>query len=138
MKVSASARSPRPVAIGVGCRLGCEADAIETIIRLALGRVPEAAPLGLFTIEDKRDEAAVAEAAHRLGLDLVLLPRAALRDQAPFVQTPSLGSESRFDVPSVAEASALAGAGLGSVLLVPRIAQYGATCAIAGPPEGPG
>jgi cobalt-precorrin 5A hydrolase len=52
------------------------------------------------------------------------------------VQTYSPHSRCRFDVPSVAEAAALAGAGPGAVLIVPRIAQDGATCAIAGSAEG--
>jgi cobalt-precorrin 5A hydrolase len=120
-----------PVAIGVGCRIGCPAETIESLVRLALERVPDAAPLGLFTIEDKGGEAGLAEAARDLGLDVVLLSRAALREQSPSVQTRSPSSESRFGVPSVAEAAALAGAGAGAVLLVPRIAQHGATCAIA-------
>jgi cobalt-precorrin 5A hydrolase len=135
------------VAIGVGCRRGCEAHLIEALIRQALERVPsgvvpaDVAPLsgasiGLFTIADKCDEVGLAEAAHRLGLALVLLPRAALRDQTPFVQTYSPHSRCRFDVPSVAEAAALAGAGPGAVLIVPRIAQDGATCAIAESAEG--
>ncbi len=151
------------VAIGVGCRRGCEAHLIEALIRHALERLPTGvvqagvaplgeaplgeaslgnarfgnaplgdAAIGLFTIIDKRDEVGLAEAAHRLGLALVLLPRAVLRDQAQSVQTCSPHSRRRFDVPSVAEAAALAGAGPGAVLIVPRIAQDGATCAIAG------
>ena len=134
------------VAIGVGCRRGCEAQVIEALVRQALERVPSSvvpvvAPLNgasikLFTIADKCDEVGLLEAAHRLGLALVLLPRAALRDQTPFVQTCSPHSRRRFDVPSVAEAAALAGAGSGAVLIVPRIALDSATCAIAGSAEG--
>jgi cobalt-precorrin 5A hydrolase len=133
------------VAIGVGCRRGCAAHVIESLIRQALERVPsgptDVAPLsgasiGLFTIADKRDEVGLAEAAHHLGLALVLLPRVVLRDQTSLVQTCSPHSRRRFDVPSVAEAAALAGAGPGAVLLVPRIAQDGATCAIAGSAKG--
>jgi cobalt-precorrin 5A hydrolase len=119
------------VAIGIGCRRGCAPEAIEALVRQALALVPDATPLGLFTITDKRGEAGLAEAAGRLGLDVVFLPRAALRNQAPLVWSRSLGSESRFQVPSVSEASALAGAGRGAMLLVGRIAQNGATCAVA-------
>jgi hypothetical protein len=54
-----------------------------------------------------------------------------LRDQAADVGTISPASCRRFNLPSVAEAAALAGAGPGSVLLVPRIVHDGATCAIA-------
>lgn len=120
------------VAIGVGCRVGCRSGAVEDLVRAALERAPGAAPTGLFTVVDKHGEAGLTEAAARLGLDLVFLPRAALRAQAPFVRTHSPHADARFGVPSVAEAAALAGAGPGAILLVARIARDGATCAIAG------
>ena len=107
------------------------ADAIEALVRQALDRAPHAERLGLFTIGDKSSEPGLIEAARRLGLDLVFLTRDALREQAPFVQTRSIASETRFGVPSVAEAAALAGAGTGAVLIFPRIASQGVTCAIA-------
>lgn len=122
----------RPIAIGVGCRLGCAASAIERTVRQALQRVPNGTPLGLFSVADKREEAGLAEAADRLGIPFVLLPHAALRDRAADIETNSPASRRRFNLPSVAETAALAGAGPGSVLLVPRIVHDGATCAIAG------
>jgi cobalt-precorrin 5A hydrolase len=126
----------RTIAIGVGCRVGCAADGIEALVRQALAQVPAGTPRGLFTIADKHREAGLAEAAFRLGLTLVPLSRTALRQQTPFIRTPSAAAERHFGVVSVAEAAALSGAGPGSVLLVERIAGFGATCAIAGPPEG--
>jgi cobalt-precorrin 5A hydrolase len=120
------------IAIGVGCRLGCSADAIETLVRQALVQAPQADRLGLFTICDKSGEPGLAEAAARLGLELIFLSREALQNQSPFVRTRSERVENLFGVPSVAEAAALAGAGAESVLLVPRIAGQGATCAVAG------
>jgi cobalt-precorrin 5A hydrolase len=120
------------IAIGVGCRLGCRAEAIEALVRQALDRVPDARRPGLFTIRDKNGEPGLAEAADHLGLELVFLSRDALREQARSVVTRSPRAEARFGVPSVAEAAALAGAGAGSVLLVPRISGQGATCAVAG------
>jgi cobalt-precorrin 5A hydrolase len=125
------------VAIGVGCRLGSSADAIEALVRHALDRTPPAEPLGIFTIEDKNTEPGLIAAARSLGLDLVFLARDALREQAPFVQTRSIRSETRFGVPSVAEAAALAGAGTGGVLIFPRIVSQGVTCAIAQSRDNP-
>jgi cobalt-precorrin 5A hydrolase len=119
------------IAIGVGCRKGCPAGAIEALVRQALAGMADA-PLGLFTLADKRGEAGLTEAAERLALSLTYLPREALRDREGDVQTRSERVESLFGVPSVAEAAALAGAGPASVLIVPRIAEGGATCAIAG------
>ena len=88
-------------------------------------------PSGLFTVTDKRHEAGLAEAARRLGLDLTFLSRDALRERDTDIQTRSPRVERIIGVPSVAEAAALVGAGPGSVLVVPRIAAGGATCAIA-------
>jgi cobalt-precorrin 5A hydrolase len=122
------------IAIGVGCRLGCTADAIEALIRQALELAPHVRRLGLFTVRDKTGEAGLTEAARRLGLDLVFLTRAALREQAPFIRTPSARTQSLFGIPSVAEAAALAGAGTGAVLIVPRLVAQGVTCAVAGSP----
>jgi cobalt-precorrin 5A hydrolase len=119
------------IAIGVGCRIGCSASAIEALVRQAMEHAPGAEARGLFSIRDKSGETGLIEAAGRLGLDLVFLTPDALRARASSVQTQSAGSERAFGVPSVAEAAALAGAGADSVLIVPRIAGLGATCAIA-------
>jgi cobalt-precorrin 5A hydrolase len=128
--------SPK-IAIGVGCRHRCPAGLIEEVVRQALSRAPAADRLGLFTIADKREEAGLTKAAASLGLDLVILPREALREKAAFVQTRSIRTESLFGVPSVAEAAALAGAGPGSVLIFARIANKGATCAVARSQQDP-
>ena len=88
--------------------------------------------IGLFTLVDKMGESGLVEAASRLGLELTFLSRDALGAAADRIQTPSRRAEAEFGVPSVAEAAALVGAGPDAVLLVPRIADGGATCAIAG------
>ncbi len=119
------------IAIGVGCRLGSTADAIEALVRQAVAQASDAERLGLFSICDKRGEPGLIEAASRLGLALFWLSHDVLRDQDPFVRTRSARVQARFGVRSVAEASALAGAGAGSALIVPRIAARGVTCAIA-------
>jgi cobalt-precorrin 5A hydrolase len=120
------------IAVGVGCRKGCPAGAIEALVRQALDRAPDVAPLGLFTVADKRGEPGLAEAAELLGLSLVYLSRDALKARTEDVQTHSELAESLFGVPAVAEAAALVGAGAASILIVPRITDGGATCAIAG------
>ena len=116
----------QPVAIGIGCRLGCPAEAIEGVIRMALQRVPDGRATGLFTIADKHGEAGMITAARALGFPLIALPRETLRAQAASVETKSPASEAAFAVPSVAEAAALAGYGEGAVLLVARVAKDGA------------
>lgn len=119
------------IAIGIGCRRGCPAEAIETLVRQALDHVGAAVPTGLFTLGDKAAEPGLVEAAWRLGLDVVPLPRMALQARSADIRTYSVQAERLFGVPSVAEAAALAGAGDGSKLAVPRIANLNATCAVA-------
>jgi cobalt-precorrin 5A hydrolase len=118
-------------AIGVGCRIGTPAAAIEDLVRHALAIVPDVRPGSMFTIADKAGEPGLAEAARHLSLRLVYLSREALRGQQAAIATPSRHAEQRFGVASVAEAAALAGAGSGSVLIVQRLARDGVTCAIA-------
>jgi cobalt-precorrin 5A hydrolase len=122
------------LAVGVGCRKGCEADAIVALVREALSRAgtPEAEPR-LFTVADKREEAGLAHAAERLGLPLMFLGREALAASSEGCVTRSEKVQALFGVPSVAEAAALAGAGPGARLVVARIAAGGATCAVATP-----
>ncbi len=89
---------------------------------------------GLFTLVDKQSEPGLAEAAKRLDLPLTFLSRETLRAQAVRVQTAAPHAEAAFGVPSVAEAAALAGAGPDAVLILGRIAEGGATCAVARAP----
>ena len=85
----------------------------------------------LFTSERKRDEPGIAAAATALGLPLVFLSQLALSAAAARCKTRSARVEDMIGLPSLAEAAAIAGAGLGSRLLLERISSRGATCAIA-------
>ncbi len=62
---------------------------------------------------------------------LTPLPLEALQAEAGRVLTRSEAVMARFGVPAIAEAAALAGAGAGGRLLGPRLAEGGATCAVA-------
>ncbi len=90
------------------------------------------APAALFTHEAKRLEPGLIEAAERLGLPLVFLDQARLREASPRAVTTSAKVMALFTLPSIAETAALAGAGPGADLLVPRISAAGASCAVAG------
>lgn len=123
------------IAIGLGCRKGCSGDVLIRLISQALAEwpphLPEHGARKLFTIEDKRDEAGIRQAADLLGIELVLLSRDRLNAVMPRTQTYSARAQELFGVASVAEASALAGAGDDAVLVVPRVSSGHATCAIA-------
>ena len=123
------------IAIGIGCRKGCSGDALIRLVSQALAEWPQHLPehgvRKMFTIDDKRDEAGIRQAADLLGIELVLLSRELLNAVMPRTQTYSARAQELFGVASVAEASALAGAGDDAVLVVPRISSDVATCAIA-------
>lgn len=120
------------LAIGVGCRAGVAGEAVAALVGRARAWLEADAPATLFTVADKRGEPGLAAAAAALGLDLVFLSHGELSAVAGGVVTASPGSMARFALPSIAEAAALAGAGPGARLLVPRMAEGGVTCAIAG------
>lgn len=120
------------ISIGLGCRKNTPAKMIAALIKRAatLAEVPlESARL--FSLEDKRDEAGLIEAAAMLGLPLQFLPREQLAQYNGKGATCSLLVQAQFGLDSVCEAAALAGAGQGAKLVLPRISQNGATCAVA-------
>jgi cobalt-precorrin 5A hydrolase len=123
------------IAIGVGCRRNCSGVVIAQLVSRTLGSWPTDLPKplrrSLFTIEDKRGDAGIHEAAQALGMDLVFLDREALREAMPRTQTRSARAQALFGVGSVAEASALAGGGPNATLVVARTSDNDATCAIA-------
>ena len=115
--------------VGIGCRAGASAEAIARCIseaRAQAGRdivsLHTAAAVG---------NPALAEAASRLGLPLHRHDEAALVAVAARVVSRSLRVEARFGVGSVAEAAALAGAGEGARLIVPKFSAEGVSCAVA-------
>ena len=128
----------RLIAIGIGCRAGAKGETIAALARRALHELE--APEGerrLFTLAAKAAEPGLIDAARRLGAPLIALPLAALKAEEARILTRSAAAERRFGTASVAEAAALAGAGRGGLLLGPRLAADGTTCAVALSAERP-
>jgi cobalt-precorrin 5A hydrolase len=124
------------LAIGVGCKRGCSSKAIVALVERAIAAAACAGTrAALFTHEAKRAEAGLASAAKALGLPLVFLDGQVLRQASLRAATNSPRVMAMFGLPSIAEAAALAGAGPSSVLLVARMSDGGASCAIAGKKE---
>jgi cobalt-precorrin 5A hydrolase len=121
------------VAIGIGCKRGCSSEAIVALVGRALAAAFCAgAGARLFTHETKKSEPGLAGAAKMLGLPLVFLEPEVLRQASLRAATSSPRVMALFGLPSIAETAALAGAGPSSVLLVTRMSNGGASCAIAG------
>lgn len=132
--------APGMLAIGVGCRSGVNAEMVVALVRRALDRAASLMPEGLptrglraamFTAVEKQGEVGLREAATLLAMPLVFLPKPALAAFSDATETRSERVVQLFGVPSLAETAALAGAGVGSHLVVARIAADGVTCAVA-------
>lgn len=112
------------IVAGFGCRKGVS----EAQVRAAYDAAGVAASL-FATSQAKAAEPGLAAFARTIGLPLLAIPQDALA-AAPAV-TVSPASLRVAGVPSVAECAALAAAGPGARLIVPRIAVGPVTCAIA-------
>jgi cobalt-precorrin 5A hydrolase len=123
--------APVDLAIGLGCRKGASGEAIVSLVRAALESAARQGAAALFTVDAKMGETGLDEAAAALGMPLHFLSADALKAVAGQAQTHSPRVEAMFGLPTVAETAALAGAGPGAVLILPRISADGVTCAIA-------
>ncbi len=123
-------------AIGVGCKSNAGAEAIARVVREAMARAPDgSAAAGLHTSARKVGDADLREAARELGLDLAFHDDAALKARDAEIVSRSPRVFELFGVGSLAEAAALAGAGEGSRLVVPKFSADGVSCAVAVSPE---
>ncbi|WP_284255855.1 cobalamin biosynthesis protein [Acidocella aquatica] len=118
------------IAAGVGFSSGALAEEIEVLVRLTERRAGQNAEV--LAAPDFKDCAPLRAAAAALRLPLILLGRVALEAAQPHCATHSDLAGAAVGLASVAEACALAAAGAKSRLLVARLAQGRATCALAG------
>jgi cobalt-precorrin 5A hydrolase len=118
--------------MGVGCRSGVTPEAVVRAVQetLALAPVPVRL-IGLHTSKRKRAELGLYEAAARLTLDLYFHEDGDLRSVESLLASVSKRVAQLTGLGSVAEASALCGAGDGAKLLVPKHSTANVSCAIA-------
>jgi cobalt-precorrin 5A hydrolase len=114
---------------GIGCRAGVSAEQVESALAAALG--PGRSLSCIATPTAKGHEPGIIAAAAARGVPLVLISQSDLEAASAATLTHSDHSIAAMNVPSVAEAAALAGAGPASRLLGPRIAVGPVTCALA-------
>jgi cobalt-precorrin 5A hydrolase len=135
--------------IGVGATSRVTVDDVLGVVARASTRAEQALARGKIAMQPNmlRDEeklihtlatldrAAInpilRDAAHVCGLDLVLLSLDELRATASLCVTFSEKSMKQYAIPSVAEAAALAAAGLGARLLIPRFCGRNTTFSVA-------
>lgn len=117
---------------GIGFRHGVPPDAIVALIRRAIAQAAcEGALVAIATAADRADEPAIRDAAGAFGLTPVAVDAEALRTVDPRVPTRSARIERSRGVGSLAEAAALAVAGETGRLILARIDDGRATCALA-------
>lgn len=121
------------IVAGVGCRKGASAAQVTAAVTAALTRAGlTAKALGaIATPTGKGREPGIASAARALCVPLVLVPQADLEAAGRRTATRSERVEALWNVPSVAEAAALAASGPRARLRVTRCAVGPATCALA-------
>lgn len=131
--MTASASMQPVLAAGLGLRPGTGEEAIRACLDLALRRCDLAAEaVGvLATAASRAGEPGLAALAARLGLPLLAIPDGALAGMDAGCATRSTRIVALYGVGSVAEAAALAAAGPGAELILPRIALGRVTCALA-------
>ncbi len=118
---------------GIGCRRNVAAADIVALVRQALGATgDDAAALTMLAAPVfKDDEPALHQAAAELGVALTLVDDAAMEEAQPRCVTRSPCAQRATGLVSIAEGAALAAAGAGATLVLPRIANARATCALA-------
>lgn len=117
------------IVAGIGCRRGCPAEDIVALVHLAQRRAVCRVE-ALAAPEFKRHEVGLRDAARLLGISLMFVGAQDLAAAQPLCPTRSDLAARHTGTASVAEGAALAASG--GALLLTRIANGRATCALAG------
>ncbi len=122
--------NPRCLVAGIGCNRGTSADEIAGLIRQVLSDegISIQSLRALATVDMKKDETGLIEAAARLGIHLVFFSREQIENVD--VPHPSLIVKRHMGVKSVCEATAILCAGKGR-LIIPKRKSRNATLAVA-------
>lgn len=118
------------IVAGIGCRRACPATDIIAVLRTAEAQAGVSVRM-LAAPTFKSHEPSLVEAASLLGLTLILVEDDAMQKAQSQCQTVSDAALRHTGHASVAEAAAIAAAGPGARLLLPRINNARATCALA-------
>ncbi|MEP7454821.1 cobalamin biosynthesis protein [Phyllobacterium sp. SB3] len=119
--------------LGLGCELGCAPSELLVLVEQVLSEVVQdhSQLTGVFTIDQRRDEPAIGGVAASLGVPLRTFDATTLEAMTPRLLNPSKRVFALVGCHGVAEAAALAGAGLGSRLIVGKTKSAHATAALA-------
>jgi cobalt-precorrin 5A hydrolase/precorrin-3B C17-methyltransferase len=121
---------PQRVAIGVGCKRGTSAADIIAAVAKACGEASiDLLAIGrLASVEMKRDESGLAEAAEQLGVELSFFDP---EDLEPLAGEGSVFVKEHAGTPAVSEPAAMLAAGPDATLVAGKRIQGGVTTALA-------
>lgn len=124
---------PPVLALGVGCERGADPAELIGLARTTLAEagLSEKAVACVCSLDLKADEAAVRMLAAELGVPARFFSAADLERETPRLATPSEVVFAEVGCHGVSEGAALAAAGEGAALVVPKRKTARATCAVA-------
>ncbi len=121
------------IVVGIGCRHDSPAARIAEAVgrALATAGIPVDRVDALATPEFKANETGILKTAAEMGLPLSLVERSRMDAVQALCATRSETAERATGLGAVSEAAAIAAAGRNAVLILPRLACDGVTCAVA-------
>jgi cobalt-precorrin 5A hydrolase/precorrin-3B C17-methyltransferase len=123
---------PEVLTVGIGCERGTDPQEVRTLIKETFLKhnLSGHAVATYASIDLKEDEPAIFEL-----YNVTFFSAEELAAQSDKIENPSAYVEDTVGTPSVAEASALAAAGVGAKLIVPKTKSKRATIAVAQAPQ---
>ena len=127
---------PHTLALGVGCERGTPPEELSGLVTatLAAHNLSTAAVAGVFSLDLKADEPAVAALGRALDVPVRFFSTDRLRAESPRLQNPSEIVLREVGIAGVAEAAALAAAGPQATLVIAKTRSPRATLAVARSP----
>lgn len=120
-------------ALGLGCERGCDPVELQALADKVLEEFTEDTSqlIGVFTIDQRVAEPAIINVAACLGVPLEAFDADTLEQETPRLLNPSKQVFALVGCHGVAEAAALAGAGVQARLIVSKTKSAHATAALA-------
>ncbi len=123
----------RPLVLGLGCERGTPCDEVILLAETALAAagLDSSVLTGIASLDSRKTEPAMIAAAAHFSVPFVVFDAGTLEAQSPRLQNPSEIVFTLTGCHGVAEAAALAAAGVPGALIVPKIKSAHATAALA-------
>jgi cobalt-precorrin 5A hydrolase len=120
-------------ALGLGCERGCDPQEVFSLAERVLkeARVVADDLLGVFSIDQRKDEPAIVRTAEHFSLPVTCFSAQVLEKETPRLLNPSERVFTLIGCHGVAEAAALAAVGSDGILVIGKMKSAHATAALA-------